>query len=89
MFGEVEDQPKKTKKEYISQSGLKIVPSAQSQVCPSDQHHQPGWCQSHISQEYEGVLTSSGAEDLSGLRQPMISSLLREPKIFQVFGSYA
>ncbi|KAI3748596.1 hypothetical protein L6452_11788 [Arctium lappa] len=27
--------------------------------------------------EYEGVLTSSGAEDLSDLRQPMISSLLR------------
>ncbi|KAI3681401.1 hypothetical protein L6452_36196 [Arctium lappa] len=59
MFGEVEDQPKKTKKEYISQSGLKIFPSAQIQVCPSDQHHHPGWCQSHISQEYEGVLTSS------------------------------
>ncbi|KAI3718362.1 hypothetical protein L6452_19229 [Arctium lappa] len=28
--------------------------------------------------EYEGVLTSSGAEDLSSLRQPMISSLLRD-----------
>ncbi|KAI3673859.1 hypothetical protein L6452_39989 [Arctium lappa] len=35
-------------------------------------------------QEYEGVLTSSGAEDLSSLRQPMISHL-QEPKMPEDF----
>ncbi|KAI3719937.1 hypothetical protein L6452_20843 [Arctium lappa] len=52
MFGEVEDQPKKTKKE--SRRSLKSSAA------------------DDLSLEYEGFLTSSGAEDLSSLRQSML-----------------
>ncbi|KAI3673890.1 hypothetical protein L6452_40020 [Arctium lappa] len=79
MFGEVEDQPKKTKKENISQSGLKIDSSAQSQVCLLDQHHWPGWCRSQ----------SSGAEDLSVFRsrRPLRPKTSSEAEDFSIFGS--
>ncbi|KAI3746385.1 hypothetical protein L6452_08816 [Arctium lappa] len=57
MFGEVEDQPKKTKKE--SRRSLKSSAA------------------DDLSLEAEDVLTSSGAEDLSSLRHPMLKDFFQ------------
>ncbi|KAI3772040.1 hypothetical protein L6452_03214 [Arctium lappa] len=58
MFDEVEDQPKKTKKE----SSRRFLKSSVA---------------NDLSLEYEGVLTSSGTEDLSSLRQSMLKDFFQ------------
>ncbi|KAI3667471.1 hypothetical protein L6452_42530 [Arctium lappa] len=84
MFGEVEDQPKKTKKEssrrFLKSSVANHLSLEYEGVLTSSRSSRrflKSSVANDLSLEYEGVLTSSGAEDLSSLRQSMLKDFFQ------------